>query len=112
MLSKYERLNIIFERLHLEESVSSREDANLLIKKVVNQVEDEETGLPNDYDSTSGRMFFYSFSIDAWTNLDSDPARLDLNRKHCIELYNNGDILIFEKDKDNNLKEVFNKKGT
>lgn len=110
MKTKQERLEIIFEKLRSEPPISNRNQANDLICKVVNEVEDKETGLPLDFNSNSGRMFFYSFSIDQWENLDSDPARLDLNGKHVVELYNNGSIVIFSKRYDE-VSEIFRKNG-
>ncbi|MCM8743982.1 hypothetical protein [Pseudomonas koreensis] len=110
MKTKQERLAIIFERLRSKPPASNRDLANFLICKVVNEVEDEETGLPLDFNSNSGRMFFYSFSVGQWENLDSDPARLDLNGKHIVELYNNGSIVIFSK-RYGQISEIFRKDG-
>lgn len=110
MKTKQERLEIIFEKLRSEPPVSNRNQANDLICKVVNEVEDEETGLPLDFNSNSGRMFFYSFVIDQWENLHSDPARLDLNGKHVVELYNDGSIVIFSK-RYGEVSEIFRKNG-
>ncbi|WP_277960708.1 hypothetical protein [Pseudomonas sp. RIT-To-2] len=54
MKTKKERLAIIFEKLKLEPAVANREQANKLICKIVNEVEDSETNLPLDFSSSSG----------------------------------------------------------
>lgn len=108
MKTKQERLEIIFEKLRSEPPISNRNQANDLTCKIANEVEDKETGLPLDFNSNYGQMFFYSFSIEQWQNLNSDPAHLDLNGKHVVEFYNNGSIVIFSKRYDQ-VSEIFRK---
>jgi hypothetical protein len=103
-------LKVIFERLKLACPASSRDEAHALVLEVVNEVEAEETGLPPNFSANSGRMYFYDFSPDLWKDLNSDPARLDLNQKHFIELYHSGRIVIFSRHYDEDT-EVFRKDG-
>ncbi|WP_324708755.1 hypothetical protein [Pseudomonas fragi] len=110
MKTKKERLDIIFHQLSTMPPVSDRNQANTLICNVVNEVENKETNLPLDYNPNSGRMFFYSFSPTIWENLESDPARLYLNSKHIVEIFNNGTIIIYRKQNDGT-SEVFRKTG-
>ncbi|MBE3976996.1 hypothetical protein HJ138_22490 [Vibrio parahaemolyticus] len=109
-MTKAERVKIILERLKQAKPASDRESANKLIKDIVNSVEDEFSGLPNDITKPNDRMYFYSLLIDEWQDLDCDPCHIDLNGKHRVYLFNNGSIKIDRMAPDPP-KEIFSKSG-
>ncbi|MBB5360538.1 hypothetical protein HDE76_003782 [Rhodanobacter sp. ANJX3] len=95
-LRKPERMKLFFERLKQAPRPTSRQDAINLIKRTLDEIEDQHSGLPrSNYD---GRMHFWPISTDfGWMNIQSDPCYWDdsVVKRHRTYIFNNGRIVIF-----------------
>lgn len=94
-MQKRERMRIFFERLKAAEPATSRDDALALMKRIMDQVEDEFSGLP--WSNFGQRMHIYGFEpLYNWQNLEGNPCWWDdaQSRVHRTELYNDGRIVI------------------
>lgn len=94
-MQKRERMRIFFERLENAEPAKSRQEALDLMRRIMDQVEDEFSGLP--WSNFGQRMHIYGFDrLYNWQNLDGNPCWWDdaNSRVHRTELYNDGRIVI------------------
>ncbi|MES2282500.1 MAG: hypothetical protein V4542_13895 [Pseudomonadota bacterium] len=92
--SKSVRFSEFVGKLKAERAATGREDAVMLMKKVMKLVEDAY-GLPdNDFDR---RMNVFALNANmGWMNLDTDPCYWDDNQTkiHRTEVYKDGRIVI------------------
>nr|WP_226976347.1 hypothetical protein [Vibrio fluvialis] len=110
-LNRGDRLKKFFSRLELAEPSTNRNSARNLIQDILDGVEDEFTNFPNDRSPLNNRMYFYSFSVQEWKNLNTDPCYISLNGVHKVFIYNNGSV-VMHRTRENPSFEFFRKKGS
>jgi hypothetical protein len=95
MPSKKERFEIFVKRLNAAEPAGSAEDALILLGDILNDVEDEFSGIPNNPElwETDGRM--YPPQEDSRRNVPGQPSlRRYRSRAHNTYIGVNGSIRI------------------
>lgn len=109
-LDRGKRLQEFFSRLEAANPATDRNSARKLIHDILDDVEDEFTDFPNDRSPMNNRMYFYTFAVKEWKDLDKDPCHINLNGSHIIFIYNNGSIVL-HRTRENPAFEFFRKKG-
>jgi len=94
-MQKNERFSIFINRLRSADPARSRDEALALMKQIMNEVEDEFSGLPRS--NFADRMHIYGFDpFYGWQDLDQNPCWWDdsIAKIHRTEIYNDGRIVI------------------
>lgn len=94
-MKRADRFNIFLSRLEKATPARSRDDALALMSRIMDEVEDEFSGL--DRSNYGERMHVYGFGKGfGWKDMETDPCYWDDAAKasHRTHLYHDGRIVI------------------
>jgi hypothetical protein len=94
-MKRADRFTIFLSRLEKARPAQGREDALALMSQIMDEVEDELSGL--DRSNYGERMHVYGFQREfGWKDMDGDPCYWDdsVRATHRTHLYHDGRILI------------------